>query len=566
MSKKVFTAAFVFLSAMILAFLLPRKAAADGSVQINEGNFPDQVFRSWVAENCDPDGNGELSTAELSAVTYVNVSQKNISNLKGIEHFSNLESLSCNGDYMRNLDVSKNLKLTSLDCSDNQLSTLNVTKNTALTHLSCYDNMLTALNVTKNTALVRLDCSGNNIQTLDVTKNTALTGLYCSSAGLSTLNIANNTLLKILACSGNNLSKLDVTKQTALKELYCDSNRLTSLDLSRNTALTDLDCSVNRLTALDLTKNLQLRNLACSSNDLEKLNLTKNTGLRMLSCIGNQLTKLDLSKNTSLSRVECEDNRLTKLDLGANSELEWLHCEYNSLDLVDFSECPKLRQIYQSSSVVNIDGVMYVNRVHIDLIDEDYWDISYDAASTAVAENPFTDVKKTDSFFGAVMWAVSNGITRGTTSSTFSPHSDCTRYQFAVMLFKLAASPATGYQAPPFTDVLPGDSYYTAVAWAYQNGIISGTTATTFSPQNTVTRYQVVQMLYKLAGKPSVSGISNPFKDVTPKNSYYKAVLWAYSNKITSGTSATTFSPNAACQRYQMVVFLKKFNKIYGYK
>ncbi|MBR6321384.1 MAG: S-layer homology domain-containing protein [Lachnospiraceae bacterium] len=171
--------------------------------------------------------------------------------------------------------------------------------------------------------------------------------------------------------------------------------------------------------------------------------------------------------------------------------------------------------------------------------------------------NPFDDVSSLASYYNSVQWAVQNGIISGTSKTAFSPDKPCTRYQFAVMLYKLAGKPDVSGVKIPFKDVPAKASYHDAVAWAYNSGIISGTSKTTFSPDKTVTRYQVVQMLYKMAGKPAVSG-TNPFTDVSESSSYYKAVLWAVQNKITSGTTASTFSPNAGCKRYQMVVFLNK--------
>lgn len=158
------------------------------------------------------------------------------------------------------------------------------------------------------------------------------------------------------------------------------------------------------------------------------------------------------------------------------------------------------------------------------------------------------------------MWAARNGITSGTSSTSFSPNADCVRYQFAVMLYKYAGKPAVSGTLP-FKDVKKSASYYKAVLWAYKNGIISGTSRTTFSPNDPVLRYQAVAMLYKMVKKPSVSG-TLPFKDVKKSASYYNAVLWAVQNGITKGTDSTHFSPNGVCKRYQLVVFLYKYENI----
>ncbi len=178
--------------------------------------------------------------------------------------------------------------------------------------------------------------------------------------------------------------------------------------------------------------------------------------------------------------------------------------------------------------------------------------------------SPFTDVKPSSPHFSKVMWAYNNKITSGTgDGSTFSPDDCCTRGQFAIMLYRLAGKPSVAGMKHPFTDV--SASYAKAVTWAYNKKIISGTSASTFSPEDNVTRYQVLLMLWKLVGRPKVSGVENPFDDVDPGAAYYKAVMWAYKNKITTGTSYHTFSPDADCTRLQLVIFLCTFNRLMHY-
>ena len=175
------------------------------------------------------------------------------------------------------------------------------------------------------------------------------------------------------------------------------------------------------------------------------------------------------------------------------------------------------------------------------------------------AEAPvnFSDVKAGDYFYQPVLWAVENDITAGTSATTFSPNQACTRAQAMTFLWKAAGKPEPASSRNPFTDVKPDAYYYKAVLWAVEKGITSGTSATTFSPNQSCTRGQIVTFLYKAAGSPSVSG-SNPFKDVKSGDYFYNPVLWAVKNGITSGTSATTFSPSQSCTRGQIVTFLYK--------
>ena len=168
--------------------------------------------------------------------------------------------------------------------------------------------------------------------------------------------------------------------------------------------------------------------------------------------------------------------------------------------------------------------------------------------------NPFTDVKSTDYFYDAVLWAVENGVTNGTTATKFSPNMICTRAQMVTFLWRAAGSPSAR-GTMPFKDVARNAYYYDAVLWAWNNGVTLGTSATTFSPDMNVTRAQVVTLLYRYKGSPAVTG-SIPFTDVPAGEWYYDAVRWATANEITQGTSATTFSPMDNCTRAQIVTFL----------
>ena len=169
--------------------------------------------------------------------------------------------------------------------------------------------------------------------------------------------------------------------------------------------------------------------------------------------------------------------------------------------------------------------------------------------------NPFTDVADSDYYYDSVLWAVKEGITEGTSATTFSPADSCTRAQMATFLWRAAGSPAAKATVNPFDDVMPGAYYYDAVMWAVEKGITQGTGATTFSPDATCTRGQMATFLYRFSKSPAVTGV-NPFDDVNDTDYYCDPIRWAYENDITEGTSATTFSPKADCTRGQIVTFL----------
>lgn len=174
----------------------------------------------------------------------------------------------------------------------------------------------------------------------------------------------------------------------------------------------------------------------------------------------------------------------------------------------------------------------------------------------------FIDVKTTDYFYNSVKWAVGKNITNGTSSTTFSPYKSCTRAEIVTFLWRAAGSPEPTTTRNPFRDVnaVTHSSYYKAILWASQKGITSGTSTTAFSPDQVCTRAQIVTFLYRYAGQPS-GYYSNPFKDVgaTSEASYYNAIRWAVGKGITSGTSTTTFSPYASCNRAEAVTFLYRY-------
>lgn len=171
---------------------------------------------------------------------------------------------------------------------------------------------------------------------------------------------------------------------------------------------------------------------------------------------------------------------------------------------------------------------------------------------------PFTDVPEASFCRDAVAWAYHTGVTEGKTAVLFDPDGKCSRAEAATFLWRAMGSPAPEYSICPFTDVKADAYYYKAVLWAAGKGIIDGMTATAFVPDDTVTRGQMVMLLWRTAGKPQ-AGTANPFSDVTAGDYFCSAVLWAVSEKLTDGTTDTTFSPADFCTRGQLVTFLWRY-------
>ena len=180
-------------------------------------------------------------------------------------------------------------------------------------------------------------------------------------------------------------------------------------------------------------------------------------------------------------------------------------------------------------------------------------DKNYDGSESVAL--PFTDVAEGAYYADAVAWAIQNKVTSGVSATTFAPNASCTRGQMVTFLWKAAGSPEPKSLTTAFTDVKSGAYYEKAVAWAVENKVTTGTSATTFSPDATVTRGQSVTFLWKANNSPAAASAS-AFTDVAAGAYYVSAVNWAVEKGVTSGMSATTFAPNSNCTRAQIVTFL----------
>ena len=222
--------------------------AFKADVKINEENFPDENFRNWVLSAAvDKNKNRILDDDEIQRVTDIDVHQKKIASLKGIEYFTELHKLTCYQNPLTELDLSKNTKLDTLNCAWDKLTLLNVKNCAKLRWIRCDSNNLTELDLSGCTELKLFVCSGNNISALDVSA--------CTKLGY-------------FECGGNNLTALDLSNNTELTTLRCDMNHLTTLDLSNNTKLMECSCSGNAMTKLILSKDNVLNSLECSTNQL----------------------------------------------------------------------------------------------------------------------------------------------------------------------------------------------------------------------------------------------------------------------------------------------------------
>lgn len=305
---------------IIGAFSFNSSFAAGQDVEINETNFPDPTFREYV-KRFDNNRNGKLSNSEINVVKNIDVSEKNIQSIKGVEFFVDLEELECVKNKISDINVSKNTKLKKLNCEWNELTNLDVTKNTSLIELRCGINHLTTIDLKNNKNLRVLWCQTNRFTNLDIKENILLNEVFLVKNEISTLDLSNNKELQILDVSENNIKNIDLSNNTKLVKLDARTNKLSEIDVSKNLDLGSLECQENLLKNIDLKNNKKLYYLDCSNNKLKNLDLSNNSGLMSLLIGKNDFENIDLSSLKELSIFHCDNNKFTSLYTANNPRL-----------------------------------------------------------------------------------------------------------------------------------------------------------------------------------------------------------------------------------------------------
>lgn len=251
-------------------------------------------------DKIDVNNDGEIQVSEAQTILSLEINNKNISNLTGIEAFINLVNLECYNNLIPSINLNQNTNLKYLDCSNNLLTILDVTQNTNLLRNFCRDNQLSNLNLSQNILLNMLICRNNQLTSLDVTQNLNLIHLDCSSNQFINLNLNNNTLLQVLGFHYNQVSTIDISNLINLEYFGCISNQLTNLDLSSNTLLKNLQCDNNLLSDLNTINNTSLTSISCNSNLFNNLDFSH---LQLL-------VNLSFSNNANLISANLKNNNL----------------------------------------------------------------------------------------------------------------------------------------------------------------------------------------------------------------------------------------------------------------
>ena len=276
----------------------------EGDIAIDETNFPDENFRDYVAGEWDKNQDKYFSPSEIANAKWISCDNKEISNLKGIEFFTNIWLLECYYNNLTTIDLSHNKKLSYINCHHNQLKELDVSGLPLLKTFYCNYNELPSINVSKNEKLEDFNCQNNHLDTLNVSQNKELVKLSCGHNNLTELDVSENKKLKTLGCYENKLRNLNLGNQIELEWLSCGTNPLSVLDVSANTKLKELYVSKTNLTELNVSANTDLETLFASETNLTELNISANTKLKNLDVSNTNLTSLDATNNTALEKFK----------------------------------------------------------------------------------------------------------------------------------------------------------------------------------------------------------------------------------------------------------------------
>ena len=254
-------------------------AVPEGDIAIDETNFPDKNFRDNVWWDLNTNRDDHFSPSEIANAKGIICDNKEISNLKGIQFFTEIWKLDCYYNNLKTIDLSHNKKLSYLNCHHNKLEKLDVSGLPQLKTFYCGSNELQSIDVRKNEKLKDFDCQDNHLDTLDVSQNKELVKLSCGSNNLTELDVSENKKLKTLGLYDNKLRNLNLGNQTELEWLSCGKNPLSVLDVSANTNLETLLVPETNLTELNVSANTKLKVLNVSNTNLTSLDATNNTAL-----------------------------------------------------------------------------------------------------------------------------------------------------------------------------------------------------------------------------------------------------------------------------------------------
>ena len=515
-------------------------------IAINETNFPDKDFREFLLDkeaNIDRNQDGKLSTGEIALVQDIDVYDMEIADLTGIEYFTELKYLDCAGNHLTSLDLSRNTKLAELDAENNTYTITPVNDRFYLASLPA------GFDVAKTSHWQGGTVSGN-ILTINSDVDEVTYDYDCGKDFTTTFTLEIPTQYTVTA-HGLYGGVMGITPGEDYTARYTVGAQV-GLQIGKRDGFT--------LQGLTL-EGISEEQLQWQAKDAE----STTRGISFEMPAHNVTVTVNWKANGSSSggggggggSVSIPD---TKIPTGIyeHGTVTVSPESASKGDTVTITVTPDKGYVLESLTVLDKDGKV------LELTDKGSGKYTFTMPAGKVTikadftaqtvDSVFADVSADAYYYEAVKWAADKGITGGIGDSLFAPNQSCTRAQIVTFLWRAAGSPEPSALSD-FTDV-PSDKYYAkAVAWAVENGITNGTTDTTFGPDETCTRAHGVTFLSRAAKANTASGNSN-FADVDANAYYASAVKWAVDNGITNGISSSLFGPDSSCTRAQIVTFL----------
>ncbi|MBO4459316.1 MAG: S-layer homology domain-containing protein [Clostridiales bacterium] len=473
-----------------------------------------------------------------------------------------LKTLIADANKLKEIDVSNNKSLTELIIDDNKLDSLNISKNTSLKELSLSGNALTELSLKSNNSLQYLDCSDNQISKITYPEGyNSLTTFICSSNELTRISLTNSYDLTKVMCEDNHLNYLDLSGSSKLAYLTCYQNNLSAIKLSDN--LTEMpyieaasnvyhvevDCN-RQFDISDMPSGFESdRTFGWEGATRKGDTVTVDPACNTVTYFYNMGSQMSAQFTIDVTNPYCltEDGMTMDMVCG---DYTYLTTNYpiKSWSTTDKEVCSiskRGKAVAKKAGYAEITANLTDGNKIICKITVQYKDVTNKKNFWYTPTNSLTKL----------------GIVKGYDGQTlFRPDNSCTRAQMVTFIWRLAGCPNPTAKKCKFSDVKKSDYFYKAVIWGNENHIVEGYKDGTFGPQIVCTRKHAVTFLWRLAGSPAPKAQTCKFKDVKTTDYFYQAVIWASEKGIVAGYEDNTFKPSGECLRRQMVTFLYKYN------
>ena len=494
--------------AAFMAVLIPLTGAAD--MCFAEGAAGSGAKTSVLTDTAVDKSKGDygIKPVNVNATTFPDA------------NFRSYVSSAFDKDKNGTLDADEILRARNVWCNGMNVKSLQgIEYLTELRGLYCMNNQIKTMDLSKNQEITGIWCSDNLFTSLDFSNLPTLEWVYCYNCNLTSLNVTKNPKMSYIECNSNPLKKLDVSHNPVLEHLMCGDCELTELDLSHNPNMQHLDAFRNKFKTLDVTCCPKMKRLNVWDNhELGSIDVSKCPGLQYYNCSNNGATSIDVSSNPELNKLSCSYNELESLDLSHNPKLAYLDCMQNHLKGLDLSYHPNLRFLQafiNDFTELDISHNPYLIKAYNEGKDEDIWNYGKFHAWT-IDYGGDTSTGKDNIFF----IAFDNKVTLNAESN--------------------GSFPAYDDKDDEITDT-----------------------------KDLITRESVVQTLYEMAGKPSVSGLKSRFTDVEPGSWYEDALLWGEKNALCLGypyVVSDTFGVGKWISREDVALMLMRYSEFMGYE